>query len=131
MIPTHHMRAIHISFPTGSEFRRERTDSTIEVTGWFSANARTILGIVSVGTKAELRKGKKSNGYANEDAPSMDFAVSPGMTAIHVRASVYSASIPAAASQSSIPALERKPIISATTIIITTVSMLETREVST
>ncbi len=32
------------------------------VTGWLSANARTGPGMVSVGTKAELTKGRKING---------------------------------------------------------------------
>ena len=49
VIPTHHARATHISFPIGSEFSRERTVSTIDVTGWFSANALTTAGIVAVG----------------------------------------------------------------------------------
>ena len=35
---------------------------TIEVTGWFSAKARTGPGMVSVGTKAELMKGRKMSG---------------------------------------------------------------------
>lgn len=70
MIPTHHARAIQIWFPTVAEFSSERIDSTIDVTGLFSANIRTAAGIVSVGTKAELRKGRKSSRYENEDAPS-------------------------------------------------------------
>ena len=90
VIPTHHARAIHISFPIGSEFSRERTVSTIDVTGWFSANTRTTAGIVAVGTNAELMNGRKMSGYENALAPSTDFAVSPGMTASHVSASMNS-----------------------------------------
>src|SRR3954466_7206319 len=94
VIPTHHAKAIHISFPTGSEFSRERTVLTIDVTGWFSANTRTTAGIVAVGTNAELMNGRKISGYENAPAPSADVAVSPGMTASHVSASVNSTSIP-------------------------------------
>jgi hypothetical protein len=36
--------------------------STMEVTGWFSANQRTGPGMVSVGTNAELTKGRKISG---------------------------------------------------------------------
>ena len=36
--------------------------STIEVTGWCSAKARTGPGIVSVGTNAELMNGRKMIG---------------------------------------------------------------------
>ena len=36
--------------------------STIEVTGWLSANARTGPGMVPVGTKAELMNGRKMSG---------------------------------------------------------------------
>ncbi len=47
---------------------------TIEVTGWFSAKARTGPGIVAVGTNAELTNGRKMSGYENAPAPSTDFA---------------------------------------------------------
>ncbi len=63
MIPTHQASAIQISFPTVPSYKRARIAFTIEVTGWFSANARTIFGIVSVGTKAELINGRKTSGY--------------------------------------------------------------------
>src|SRR5829696_7762893 len=86
--PTHHARATQISFPTGSELSRERSVSTIDVTGWFSANTRTTSGIVAVGTNAELMNGRKISGYENALAPSMDFAVSPGITASHVSAKI-------------------------------------------
>ena len=75
--------------------------------------------------------GKKINGYENPVAPSIVFPVIPGITAIHVSASVNKVSIPATASQSNIPAFERKPITNATKKIITTVSMLDTSEVNT
>ena len=34
----------------------------MEVTGWFSAKARTGPGMVAVGTKAELTNGRKMSG---------------------------------------------------------------------
>src|SRR5215203_2808051 len=115
VIPTHHARAIHISFPTGSAFSRERTVSTTDVTGWFSANALTTAGIVAVGTNAELMNGRKISGYENALAPSTDFAVSPGITASH----------------SNTPAPGRKPMMRAIRIITTTVMVFETSDVST
>ena len=36
--------------------------STIEVTGWCSANQRTGPGMPAVGTKAELMNGRKISG---------------------------------------------------------------------
>lgn len=48
-----------MSVPTGCWARMSRIVLTIEVTGWFSANQRTGPGMVSVGTKAELMKGRK------------------------------------------------------------------------
>ena len=44
--------------------------STIDVTGWCSANALTGPGIDSVGTNAELTKGRRISGYENALAPS-------------------------------------------------------------
>jgi hypothetical protein len=41
---------------------RSRIALTIDVTGWFSAKARTGAGIVAVGTKAELMNGRKMIG---------------------------------------------------------------------
>lgn len=131
MIPTHQASAIQIPLPTVPSYKRARIEFTIEVTGWFSANARTILGMVSVGTKAELINGRKISGYEYAVAPSIDPAVNPGMTASHVSASVNSPSIPTTANQSRIPALDRNPIKSATRITTTTVSALETSEVNT
>ena len=46
--------------PTGAPASRARIVFTIEVTGWCSANARSGPGMVSVGTNAELKNGKKS-----------------------------------------------------------------------
>ena len=37
-------------------------ESTIDVTGWFSANQATGAGIESVGTNAELMNGRKISG---------------------------------------------------------------------
>ena len=100
----HHARATQISFPTGCPASRERIASTMKVTGWFSAKARTGPGIEVVGTKAELINGRKMIGYEKAPAPSTDFAVRPAIAAIHVRASVNSARIPATASQDNTPA---------------------------
>lgn len=128
-MPTHQASATQISLPTDPSYQRARMVFTIEVTGWFSANTRTILGMVSVGTNAELINGKNISGYEKADAPSTDFAVNPGMTASHVSASVNNPIIPATASHSRILALVRKPIKSATNITTTTVSALETSDV--
>ena len=51
-----------MSPPTGCPASRARSASTIAVTGWFSANTRTASGMVSVGTNAELMKGRKISG---------------------------------------------------------------------
>ncbi|SDS40654.1 hypothetical protein SAMN04515669_1026 [Jiangella sp. DSM 45060] len=101
------------------------------MTGWFSANHSTGVGIVSVGTNAELRNGRKISGYENALAPSIDDAVRPGMTAIHVSASVNSSRMPATPSQAATPALDRKPMSSATPTTMTSEMRFATSEVST
>ncbi|OJE19575.1 hypothetical protein BAQ46_23685 [Bacillus paranthracis] len=93
MMPMHQASAIQISLLTAPPYKRARIAFTIEVTGWFSANARIILGIVSVGTKAELINGKKISGYEKAVAPSIDPAVNLEMTASNVSASVNRPSI--------------------------------------
>src|SRR5215470_20451129 len=105
--------------------------STIAVTGWFSAKALTTGGIDPVGTNAELIKGRKISGYAKALAPSIDFAVSPGITATQVKASVNNASMPTMVSHDRMPADERKPMINATSMMTTTEIPLETSEVRT
>src|SRR5215469_5749181 len=109
-MPTHHASATQISSDTGCPARNARMVSTIAVTGWFSAKTLTTSGIDLVGTKAELIKGRKTSGYAKAAAPSVDFAVNPGITATQVRASVNSARMPTTASHGRMPADERKPI---------------------
>src|SRR5947209_742853 len=104
---------------------------TIAVTGWFWAKALTTGGIELVGTKAELIKGRKISGYENVVAPSIDLAVSPGITATQVKASVNNVSMPATASHDRMPADERKPISNATRMMTTTETALETSEVRT
>src|SRR5690349_3918899 len=99
-MPTHQASAVQIPEPTGCPVNRSRIVLTMEVTGWFSANARTGPGMVAVGTNAELMNGRKISGYENALAPSTDFAVSPGITAIQVSARVNRARMPATASQS-------------------------------
>src|SRR5579871_1679564 len=104
---------------------------TMAVTGWFSAKALTTGGIDRVGTNAELIKGRKTSGYEKAAAPSVDFAVNPGITATQVNASVNSARMPVTVSHDRIPADDRKPISSATSMMITTEIALDTSEVST
>src|SRR6516165_10865543 len=94
--------------------------STIAVTGWFSAKALTTGGIELVGTNAELIKGRKISGYAKAAAPSVVFAVSPGITATQVNASVNNASMPTTVSHDRMPADERKPMTNATRMMTTT-----------
>src|SRR5918996_285623 len=130
-MPTHQARAIQISPPTGCCCSSALIVFTMEVTGWFSAKARTGPGIVSVGTNAELTKGRKMIGYENAVAPSVEDADSPAITATHVNASVNSTRIPATASHASTPADERKPMRSPTRTMITTEMALDTSEVRT
>src|SRR4030081_3870965 len=104
---------------------------TIAVIGWCSAKARTTGGIDLVGTNAELIKGRKISGYEKAAAPSIDLAVSPGITATQVNASVNNARMPTTASQDRMPADERKPISNATRMMTTSESALETSEVNT
>src|SRR5215470_9387998 len=106
-MPTHHASAIQISFDTGSPYRNARMVLTMAVTGWFSAKTLTTSGIDAVGTNAELIKGRKIIGYAKAAAPSVDFAVKPGITAIQVKASVNNARMPTTASHGKMPADER------------------------
>ncbi len=61
-IPAHQASAVQMSVPTGWPASRLRIDSTMAVTGWFSANARTGVGMVAVGTNAELMNGRKISG---------------------------------------------------------------------
>src|SRR5579859_93638 len=105
--------------------------STIAVSGWCSAKALTTGGIDLVGTNAELIKGRKIIGYEKATAPSIDLAVSPGITATQVKASVNNARMPATASHDRMPADERKPIINATRMMTTTEIALDTSEVRT
>src|SRR5258708_26511825 len=103
----------------------------IAVTGWFSAKTRTTSGIDLVGTNAELIKGRKISGYEKAAAPSIDFAVNPGITATQVKASVNNARMPATVSHDRMPADERKPISNATRMITTTAISLNTSESTT
>src|SRR6202790_4797003 len=105
--------------------------STIAVTGWFSAKTLTTSGIDLVGTNAELIKGRKIIGYQKAVGPSVDFAVSPAITATQVNASVNNARMPTTASQDRMPADERKPISNATSMMTTTEIPLDTSEVRT
>ncbi len=51
-----------MSLLTGCCANRSRMELTMDVTGWFSAKARTGPGMVSVGTNAELMNGRKMIG---------------------------------------------------------------------
>src|SRR5215211_2323338 len=130
-MPTHQARAIQTSLLTGCRVSKSRIALTIEVTGWFSAKARTGPGIVSVGTNAELLNGSKISGYANALAPSTDFAERPGMTAIQVNARVNTMRMPATASHASTLASERKPMRRATSTTTPSEIKLATSEVNT
>src|SRR5689334_1850043 len=130
-MPTHQERATQMSLPTGCCSNRALIVLTIEVTGWFSAKARTGAGIEAVGTKAELMNGRKRIGYEKAPAPSADFADNPAITAIQVSVSVNSMRMPATASHASTPADERKPMRSPTPTMTTTEIMLATSEVRT
>src|SRR5690606_8540537 len=61
-IPTSHASASQMSEPTGCPASSARRGSTTAVTGWFSANHATAVGMVSVGTNAELTNGRKIRG---------------------------------------------------------------------
>src|SRR3981081_3564908 len=104
----HTARATQISPPTVCCSNKALIVLTIEVTGWFSAKARTGPGIEAVGTNAELTNGRKMSGYEKPTAPSVDFADNPAITAIQVNASVNSKRRPATASPASTPAHDRK-----------------------
>src|ERR1035437_511323 len=128
---THQARAIQLSPPTGCCASTTLIVLTIEVTGWFSANARTGPGIEAVGTKAELTNGSKMIGYEKAPAPSVDVADNPAIAAIQVNASVNSPRMPATASHAGTPAEERKPITSPTKTMTTTEIAFDTSEVRT
>ena len=77
-MPAHQARATQMSLPTGCRSNRALIVLTIEVTGWFSAKARTGPGIEAVGTNAEmahipgwLRRGWPA-GQRGEGAPDPD-----------------------------------------------------------
>src|SRR3981081_1296397 len=130
-MPTHHASATQIASDTGCPESNARMVPTIAVTGWVSAKTRTASGIDLVGTNAELIKGRKMSGYEKAVAPSVDFAVSPAITATQVKASVNNERRPTTASHDRRPADERKPIINATRMMTTTEIALETSEVRT
>src|SRR4029079_11988894 len=103
-MPTHQARAIQMSVPTGCWVNRLRIALTMDVTGWFSAKARTGPGMVLVGTNAELMNGRKMSGAEQGLVASTELAVRPGMTASHVSARVKTIRMPATASHAASPA---------------------------
>jgi hypothetical protein len=56
-MPRHQATAIQMSALTGCWANGSRIALTMDVTGWWSAKARTGAGMVSVGTNAELVNG--------------------------------------------------------------------------
>src|SRR5262249_39919970 len=104
---------------------------TIAVTGWCSAKAFTGPGMVAVGTKAELMKGRKMSGYEKAVAPSVEEAASRAIIATHVSARGNRARMLATASQAKTPAEVRKPMRSPTPMMMATEMALDTNEVST
>src|SRR4029450_5771503 len=113
-MPTHQARAIQMSVPTGCCVNKSRMALTMDVTGWYSAKARTWPGMVSVGTNAELIKGSKMSGEENATGAAAEVAADsgerPGNTATHVNARVNGIGTPPPASHASAPAPERKPM---------------------
>src|ERR1700733_15065611 len=110
-MPTHQARGTQMSLPTGCRANRALIVLTIEVTGWFSAKARTGPGIEAVGTKAELMHGRKMIGGEKGPAPPpAAFATNPATPATQVSVSVNRTRMPAPASHASTPADERKPM---------------------
>ena len=87
--------------------------------------------MVSVGTNAELRKGRNIKGYENAVAPSDVLAATPAITATHVRAKMNNTRIPITASHEDTPAEERKPNTSATNTTIVTDIIFEISEAKT
>src|SRR5260370_38094600 len=118
-MPTHQASATQISFDTGRPASNARMVSTIAVTGWCSAKTRTTSGIDFVGTNAELIKGRKISGYEKAAAPSVDLAVSPGITATQVKARVNNARMPTPAIHDRMPADDRKHLSNATSMMTT------------
>ena len=90
----------------------------IGVKGWFWANQLRPSGIVSVGTKALLRKGRRTRKIGRLLAVSTSRGHMPRATENHEMARAASARTPAAATHSIGPVVGRKPITSATIITI-------------
>ena len=105
VIPTHQPSAVQMSLLTGWPFSRERSASIIAVTLVFREDAdRGWHGVGGDERGADERQEDQRVGDAAA-APSMVFAVSPGMTASQVSTSVKRARMPAAASHSVRPAV--------------------------
>lgn len=96
----------------------------IGVIGWWAAIARRPARMVSTGTKALDRYGRKSTTKVAALAPSTVVATSPTHTDAQVSASTNSSSRPAAASHSAGPASGRKPVRYATPTTRTVASVL-------
>ena len=88
----------------------------IGVKGWFWANQLRPSGIVSVGTKALLRKGRRTRKIGRLLAVSTSFGHMPRATENHEMASAARARTPTAAIHSAGPVVGRKPISTATIV---------------
>jgi hypothetical protein len=82
----------------------------IGVTGWFSANACSQLGIDSVGTNALLTYGRNRNPNVNPFAASGVWASSPSAADTQEIARTNSDTRPITPSHSNAPAFGRKPM---------------------
>lgn len=86
----------------------------IGVSGWFTANTLSTPGIVSVGTKPELRYGRIKTKKPTVVALSGELAINPKNTESHVITSIYKRRMPIAIIHSIGPAVKRSPINIAT-----------------
>ena len=98
----------------------------VGVIGWLSAIARSAAGIVSVGTKALLRYGRKSTKNVKPLAASALLASRPRQTDSQEIASTQTRSTPAVAIHSTGPAVGRNPVRYATPTTRTVANALRT-----
>src|ERR1700721_2539766 len=95
--------------PIGVPVRSPRTVSVKGVNGWYSANWRSPVGIVTVGTKPLPRNGNSVKNMGVLLAVSTLFAARPSAVASQINAKVNNASMPKVASQANGLAVGRKP----------------------
>src|SRR5215510_2879961 len=95
---THQAGANHPFRPMPVPSSSPRSVSMIGVNGWYSANQRTAVGIVAVGTKPLPRNGSRMSGIGMLLADSTVLAARPQPTPNQVIASAASSISPAAES---------------------------------